>query len=169
MAKDLSAIVPGTTAITYGMLFSQARLAAKGVMQEEPTPSEWERLEEMAVNLLEPLWVQFSGLNIISAYQGFGLSLSSGERVKGAMNSAHTEGYGADITAMNGASLFELFNYIRLNLNFRDLGYVSNGTDSWIHVSYKENGNFGYIFCRDEILKEMQKVDVSYIVNKFGA
>ena len=70
----------------------------------------------------------------------------AGNLVGGKASSQHLKGEAADITAGSREENRKLFEYIRENLPFDQL--IDEKNFSWVHVSYKRDGN-----NRKQILK----------------
>lgn len=73
--------------------------ATKNKLDNTPSEEHKKHLEELAVELLEPLRVAWgSAIRVSSGYRGFRLN----EKVKGSKSSAHCVGYAADLVPENG-------------------------------------------------------------------
>ena len=98
---------------------------------------DWEQIDALR-SLIETI------LDPLREWYGHPITVNSGFRSK-ALNSAvggvstsyHKYGQAADITAGNREENEKLFNYIKDNLPFTELGWEGNGT--WVHVGW--NGN----------------------------
>lgn len=92
------------------------------------------RLQRLIETILDPLREWYGKPIIVnSAYRCEALNKAVG----GVSTSLHQYGYAADITAGNKTENEKLFNYIKDNLPFTEMGWEGNGT--WIHVAW--NGN----------------------------
>ena len=89
------------------------------------------RLQRLIETILDPLREWYGKPIIVtSGYRCEALNKAVG----GVSTSLHQYGYAADITAGNKTENEKLFNYIKDNLPFTELGYEGNGT--WIHVAW---------------------------------
>ena len=117
----------------------ESQSARRNVITEQFTPSHAviENLRKLCENLLQPL------------RDGIGkpIKISSGYRCKrlnkkigGAPNSEHIEGKAVDIQAV-GYTNKELFDYIKKNMNYRQLiwEYGTKEEPAWVHVSWDKN------------------------------
>lgn len=98
---------------------------------------DWEQIDALR-NLIETI------LDPLREWYGHPITVNSGFRsealnsaVGGVSNSFHLYGQAADITAGSREENEKLFNYIKDNLPFTELGWEGNGT--WIHIGW--NGN----------------------------
>ena len=85
-------------------------------------------------------------LDPLREWYGKPIAVNSGYRcpqlnrlVGGAASSQHLKGEAADITAGSREENRKLFEYIRENLPFDQL--IDEKNFSWVHVSYKRDGN----------------------------
>lgn len=96
-----------------------------------PTWDEIDNLKKLIETILDPLREWYGKPIIVnSAYRSEALNKAVG----GVSTSYHLYGYAADITAGNKIENEKLFNYIKDNLPFTELGYEGNG--AWIHVAW---------------------------------
>ena len=88
---------------------------------------------ELIKNVLQPTRNHFKApLKVNCIYRSPELN----KEVKGATTSQHLTGQAADFI-INGINLFEVFDWIKHNLDFDQLIFEG----SWVHVSYKKTGN----------------------------
>lgn len=95
---------------------------------------DWEQIDALRTLIeavLDPLREWYSKSIIINS--GF-RSEALNSAVGGVSNSFHLYGQAADITAGSREENEKLFNYIKDNLPFTELGWEGNGT--WIHVGW---------------------------------
>ena len=98
---------------------------------------QWQNLEKLAVNILQPVRKEFGPIRISSGFRSAKLN----KAVKGSSSSNHCRGQAADIEPVKEkVSLLDIGGWIAENLEFRELifEYMPNG---WIHVAYRENFN----------------------------
>lgn len=103
---------------------------AKGI---DNTPSEQiiKNITELIDNVLDPLREWYNKpIYINSGYRCPKLNKAVG----GVSNSFHVKGMAADIDMGDKEDNLPLFNYIKDNLQFTELGWEGNGR--WIHVAY---------------------------------
>lgn len=103
---------------------------AKGI-DNTPTAEAISNLEKLVDNVLDPL----------REWYGKPIYISSGYRcpklnkaVGGVANSFHTKGFAADIDMGDKNDNQPIFDYIKNNLPFTELGWEGNGR--WVHVAY---------------------------------
>lgn len=107
-----------------------------------PSTVEKIALKQLAVNVLQPLRELYGkAITVNSGYR----SPIINKVVGGAATSQHVKGEAADITGGSKQENKILFELIRDNLTFDQL--INERDYSWIHVSFKTNGN------RKQILK----------------
>ena len=113
-----------------------------------PSNDEIDKLEALAVNVLQPIRDEFGSMRINSGYRCLELNRALGSKD----TSQHRKGEAADLEK-NGVSNFELAQWIEDNLDFDQLilefwydeydnknnpdGDINAG---WVHVSYKDDG-----------------------------
>lgn len=102
----------------------------KGI-ENTPTDEIVERLNMLIDNVLDPL----------REWYGKPIYVNSGYRcpklnklVGGVSNSFHLQGYACDIDMGDKKDNQPIFDYIKNNLPFTELGWEGNGR--WVHVSY---------------------------------
>ena len=97
------------------------------------TPSEEvkKNLEALIENVLDPLREAYGKpIYINSGYRCPALNKAVG----GVDNSFHTKGYACDIDMGDKEDNQPIFDYIKDNLPFTELGWEGNGR--WVHVAY---------------------------------
>ena len=127
---------------TMGDFWASTPADAHGIRNTPPL-QEAGNLKALADNVLDPL----------REWYGKPVYVNSGYRspvlnrlVGGAANSQHLKGEAADITAGSREENRKLFEYIKSHLPFDQL--IDEKNYSWVHVSYKRDGN-----NRKQILK----------------
>ena len=89
------------------------------------------RLQRLIETILDPLREWYgSPIIVTSGYRCEALNKAVG----GVSTSLHKYGYASDITAGSKTENKKLFNYIKDNLPFTEMGWEGNGT--WIHVAW---------------------------------
>lgn len=106
---------------------------AKGI-DNTPSKEVIDNLTRLIETILDPLREWYgSAIHVNSGYRCKALN----EAVGGVSNSFHLYGQGIDITAGNRTENEKLFNYIKDNLPFTELGWEGKG--AWIHIGYDGN------------------------------
>lgn len=104
-----------------------------------PTEEELQHLKDLAEHVYEPVWVYMEGLMVItSGYRSKALNTA----VKGSTTSFHCKGMGIDLMSTHPHKTNkDLFNFIKDNLNFTELGWEKYYKDQpvWVHVGYDKN------------------------------
>lgn len=96
-----------------------------------PTDEIKKRLQALIETVLDPLREWYGKpIYVNSGYRCRALN----EAVGGVPTSFHLYGYAADIDTNNTTENQKLFNYIKNNLPFTEMGWEGNG--AWIHVAY---------------------------------
>lgn len=110
--------------------------AKKQNIDNFPTWEVVDNLKRIVEEILDPLreWYK-KPINVNSGYRSQKLNKAVG----GVNNSFHLNGCGVDIDTNSTEENKKLFEYIKNNLPFTELGWEGNG--SWIHVGYNGNNN----------------------------
>ena len=110
--------------------------AKKQNIDNFPTWEVVDNLKRIVEEILDPLreWYK-KPINVNSGYRSQKLNKAVG----GVNNSFHLNGCGIDIDTNSTEENKKLFEYIKNNLPFTELGWEGNG--SWIHVGYNGNNN----------------------------
>lgn len=115
---------------TFKEMIQSNTAKARGI-ENIPDWDDIYRLQKLIETILDPLREWYGSPIIInSGYRCEALNKAVG----GVPTSYHQYGYAADITAGNKTENKKLFNYIKDNLPFTELGWEGNGT--WIHVAW---------------------------------
>jgi len=117
----------------------KSNTAIKNGIDNSPTLEHLKNLEILAEKIFQPIREHFGvPIGISSGYRSKALN----EAIKGSSKtSQHCSGQAIDIDAdiynFGGVTNKEIFDYIRLNLDFDQL--INEFNYSWVHVSYSEN------------------------------
>ena len=117
----------------------KSNTAIKNGIDNSPTLVHLKNLEILAEKIFQPIREHFGvPIGISSGYRSKALN----EAIKGSSKtSQHCSGQAIDIDAdiynFGGVTNKEIFDYIRLNLDFDQL--INEFNYSWVHVSYSEN------------------------------
>lgn len=128
--------------------FLTSQTATRKGIENTPDESQGNSLKLLCENILQPLrdWYKHP-IRINSGFRSTELNKAIG----GSKTSQHCKGQAADIdTVLHNA---ELFNYIRLHLDFDQLiwEFGDDNAPAWVHVSYKGTKN------RNEVLKAVKE------------
>jgi len=107
-----------------------------------PNEKQWQNIEKLAVNVLQPIRNQFGRISISSGYRSIRLN----KEIGGFIYSNHCKGEAADLKSLEGVNLIEITEWIYNNLSFRALIFEFN---KWIHVVYRENENIKKLKLKD--------------------
>lgn len=118
------------------------------IVNNNPTLTAIENMKLLAENVFEPMREHFKKpIYISSMYRGIPLNVAIG----GSKTSQHCAGQAMDIDMgdKQKASNFEIFQYIKKNLDFDQLIWElgNDKNPSWVHVSYTNAKN------RKQVLK----------------
>ena len=117
---------------------------SKHISIKEATKSNTANMQSIAENIFEPLR-EYIGepIYVSSFYRSPDLNKAIG----GSKNSQHCKGEAIDIDDVysNKFKNVDYFNYIKDNLDYDQLiwEFGDEESPSWVHVSYKANGNRG--------------------------
>lgn len=135
-----------TSNLSLAEVTKSATAIRKGIANT-PTATHLIALKEVSKNIFQPCREHFGKpLAVTSGYRSEALN----EAINGSKRSQHSKGEALDLDAdvFGGFSNAELFNYIKNHLNFDQLiwEFGNNNNPSWVHCSYKTQGN------RNEVL-----------------
>ena len=129
--------------ISYKEAVYSATAKRKGI-ENVPNDDQIYNMRRVADNIFEPLRLYIGGaIKITSFFRSPELNTAIG----GSAKSQHCKGQAIDIDDVFGhKSNYEMFEYIRENLDFDQLIYEfgTNDNPDWVHISYvskKENRN----------------------------
>lgn len=121
---------------------TKSNTAIKNGIDNKPTPEHLTALIAIATNVFQPLRDYFAhAIHVSSGYRSRALNLIIG----GSLTSQHSKGEALDLDAdrYGGLTNYEIFTYIKDTLEFDQLiaEFPKNGRISWVHVSYKADGD----------------------------
>lgn len=115
---------------TFKEMIQSNTAKARGI-ENIPDWDDIYRLQRLIETILDPLREWYgSPIIVTSGYRCEALNKAVG----GVSTSYHQHGYASDITAGNKTENEKLFNYIKDNLPFTELGWEGNG--KWLHVAW---------------------------------
>jgi uncharacterized protein YcbK (DUF882 family) len=143
--RDLKDKIPGAESFTYGEFVKSDTATRKGI-KNEPNEQQWKNIEKLAVNILQPIRNKFGRIRITSGFRSVELC----EAVGSSAASNHTKGEAADIEPLeNGVTLFDVFEFIHNNLQFRTIISEYFDNNGWVHVDFREGGNVKMLKLKD--------------------
>lgn len=135
--------------------FTRSSVASVRGIDNTPTFEVVDRLEELIVNILEPLRIAWgSGLRVTSGYRSEALNTAVG----GSVSSVHRLGYAADIVPVNG-KIAEFIKFAPRWLAQQGIRWdqLIDETDSkgnrWLHVGVRSSSGAQ----RGQVLKMVKK------------
>lgn len=129
LQRNLNKSIPGTKNFTYSELIYSKTAIQNGIINI-PNETQWNRLEDVAKNILQPIRDKFGKVRVNSGYRCVDLCLKIGS----SPNSNHTKGYAVDIEVPE-KDLAEVVSWIYDNIEFSRMiaEYLPSG---WIHIEY---------------------------------
>ena len=155
--RDLNAKIPGAPNFRYGE-FVKSDTAIRLGIENIPNEEQWQCIEKLAVNVLQPVRNEFGRLTITSGFRSVELCLAVGS----SSASNHARGQASDIEPYDvDIPLIFVVEFIHDNLEYRELiaEYFPWG---WIHVAYREGGNIKKLKLKDKD-HNYRVVDIEYI------
>jgi zinc D-Ala-D-Ala carboxypeptidase len=159
---DFNSKIPGAPNFQY-IEFIKSDTATRLGIKNIPNNQQLLAIERLAVNVIQPLRIEFGAIRITSGYRSLKLCLAVGS----GSTSNHIKGEAADIEPVDtSVSLFEMLAYIHYNLPHRELiaEYFPNG---WVHVAYREGDDSRILKLKDE-KHNYQKVKFEYLEGIYG-
>lgn len=140
--RDLNNKMPGALNFKYKeFIFSETAISNN--ILNNPNEKQWQNIEKLAVNVLQPIRNEFGKIKISSGFRSQELNTL----IKGNKYSNHCKGEAADIKSLENIPLIQITNWIVNNLLFRTLIFEFN---KWIHIDYRENHNNKTLKLKDE-------------------
>lgn len=160
--RDLNAKIPGAPNFQYKEFVKSDTATRRGI-PNIPTEEEWVRIEELAVNVLQPIREKFGRLRITSGFRSVELC----EAIGSSSTSNHARGQAADIEPINpNITMMEVLEWIHGNLEYREL-IAEYFPDGWIHVAYRREGNAKTLKLKDAT-HHFDRVPLGYIKGIYG-
>ncbi len=143
--RNLRDKISGAPNFKYGEFVKSDTAIRRGI-DNTPTEKEWENIEKIAVNVLQPARKAKGRIRILSGYRSPALN----KAIKGSKNSLHCFGCAVDIEPLReSVSLLDLFEWIHNNCEFRNL-IAEFFPEGWIHIGYVEGYNDGKVKLKDK-------------------
>lgn len=126
--------------ITYAEA-TKSQVAVRRGLDNTPNEVELKNMKHVAENIFEPLRAE-KGIPV--AVTSFFRSRKVNQKIGGSVNSQHCKGEAMDLDAdvFGGWTNSEIFDFIRLNLEFDQLiwEFGNEFNPEWVHVSLKREG-----------------------------
>lgn len=144
MLRDLDKSLPMAPNFKY-IDFVKSSTAARYGIENVPNEKQWQSIERVAGNIIQPVRNQFGPIIITSGFRCVELCMKIGS----SPTSNHVKGEAVDFEPMNrNIKLIDVVEWIHRNLPYRELiaEYFPNG---WVHVAYRLNKNVGQLKLKD--------------------
>lgn len=158
---DLNVRIPGAKNFKYKE-FVRSDVAIRKRINNIPEEWQWDNIEELAVNVLQPVRERFGGIRITSGFRSQELNVSIG----GSKWSNHCRGEAADIEPVDDrVKLFNILDFIYNDLSFRNL-ILEYPPYGWVHVDYRKGNNIKKLKLKDAT-HDYQEVTLNYLRGKY--
>lgn len=175
--RDLNANI--TKNFKYGE-FVRSETATKYGIKIEPTEKQWQNIENLCKNILQPIADKFGPIRITSGIRTPELTVACRDinkyltlkktnpaelqRLIANTHSYHDDGMAADIEPLGNTKLVDILEYIARNLPYSQLiaEYFPNG---WVHVAFwnGDNGKPKGLLLLKDAKHNYQRVTIDYI------
>ncbi|MHA1233130.1 MAG: D-Ala-D-Ala carboxypeptidase family metallohydrolase [Candidatus Helarchaeota archaeon] len=155
--RNLDSYIPGCPNFKYKE-FVLSPMAMRYGIELKPDESQWNAIELLCQNILQPIRNIFGPIRITSGYRSPELN----KKIGGSEFSNHCLGQAADFEPIYpNVRMIDIFEYIARNLEFRELiaEYFPTG---WIHVAFRINENIKQIKLKDKD-HNYKIVDLEYV------
>jgi len=158
--RNLEDKIPGAPNFRYKEFVKSTTALRLGMSNIPTKETEWQSIESLAVEILQPVRTKFGRIHISSGFR----SPFINKRIGGSTTSNHCLGQAADIEPLEvGVTLFDILEFIHNELSFREL-IAEYFPDGWVHVAYRLNANNKTLKLKDED-HDFEKVELDYISN----
>jgi len=142
--------------------FVRSDTATRLGIDNTPNESQWQCIEKVASNIMQPVREHFGRMKITSGFRSVDLCLAIGSK----STSNHTKGQAVDFEPFGNIKLFDILEWICYNLEYRELigEFLPGG---WIHVAYREGANTKTLKLKDNN-HHYKHVDLEYIRGIYG-
>jgi hypothetical protein len=144
MLRDLDKKLPMAPNFRY-YEFVKSETALRRGIKNEPNEQQWQSIERLAGNILQPIRNEFGSIKITSGFRCVELCLAVGS----SPNSNHTRGEAADFEPVSSRTrLIDIVEWLHNNLQYRELiaEYFPHG---WVHAAYRLNHNVKKLKLKD--------------------
>lgn len=149
--------VPGAPNFRYRE-FIRSEVAIRKRINNVPEEWQWNNIERLAVNVLQPVRDYFGRLRINSGFRSEELNVSIG----GSKYSNHCRGEASDIELIDSnIKLFHVIDFIYRNLSFRNL-ILEYPPWGWVHVDYRKGANSRKLKLKDAT-HSYEEVTLNYL------
>lgn len=124
--------------------FIKSDTATRYNIKNEPTDEQWQNIEIVASQIIQPVRNEFGGIRITSGFRSPELC----EKIGSSKKSNHTKGQAVDFEPIDNVPMIKILEWISENCEFREL-IAEFFPDGWIHVAYRLGGNIGKIKLKD--------------------
>lgn len=160
--QNITDKIPGAPNFTYREFIKSQTALRKGI-RNVPTIEQWENVEKLAKNILQPIRTNFGRIRITSGFRSVELC----EAIGSSSTSNHAKGQAADIEPVDTSiKLFDILEWIHDNLVYRELiaEYFPRG---WIHVAFRDGANTKVLKLKDSN-HHYSRVSIDYIRNLYS-
>ena len=160
--RNLNDKIPGAPNFQYREFVRSDTAIRKGIVNM-PNEVEWENIERLAVNVLQPVRDQFGSIRITSGFRSKELNVAIG----GSETSNHCRGEASDIEPIQtNISLLDIVIFIHDNLYYRNM-IAEFLPDGWIHVDYRKGQNIKRLKLKDK-KHNYTEVSLQYLKELYG-
>jgi zinc D-Ala-D-Ala carboxypeptidase len=155
--RNLNAKLPDAGSFRYKE-FVRSQTALRRGIKNEPTEEQWQCIELLAKEVVQPIRNEFGRIRITSGFRSVELC----EAVGSNKNSNHARGQAADIEPIGSdVKLIDIMEFICNELEYRAViaEYFPGG---WIHVAYREGGNVKRLKLKDK-KHNYENVSLNYL------
>lgn len=159
---DLNASIPGASNFQYKEFIRSESAMRKGI-DNIPEEWQWYNIEDLAVNVLQPVRDYFGRTRITSGFRSKELNVSIG----GSRYSNHCRGQASDIEPVDTRiKLFHILDFIYRELPFRNL-ILEYPPYGWVHVDYRKGFNSRKLKIKKDATQDYEEVSINYLRRKY--
>ena len=143
--KILSNKIPHAENFSYGEMI-QSETAFQLGINNIPDEIKWKNLENLVINILQPVRNQFGSIRILSGYR----SLELNRIIGNSDTSNHILGEAVDFEPVDmNISLISIIEWMEKNLQYKEL-IAEFFPTGWIHCAYSVNNNKKILKLKDK-------------------
>jgi zinc D-Ala-D-Ala carboxypeptidase len=145
MLRNLDEKLPMAPNFRYREFVRSATALRLGI-RNIPNEREWQSIERVAGNIIQPVREHFGPIRITSGYRSVQLCLEVGSSSK----SNHVRGEAIDFEPVSSkVKLIDIIKWIHTNLDYREMiaEYFPGG---WVHAAYRLNKNVRKLKLKDD-------------------